>query len=52
MLSVAIHKDVGEYQPKIIGNERTEVGVLEPGKYRVHVMSVPSNQDGSVSKQR
>lgn len=28
-------------------NERTEVGVLEPGKYRVHVMSVPSNQDGS-----
>lgn len=28
-------------------NERTEIGVLEPGKYRVHVMSVPSNQDGS-----
>lgn len=28
-------------------NERTEIGILEPGKYRVHVMSVPSNQDGS-----
>lgn len=28
-------------------NERTEIGVLEPGKYRAHVMSVPSNQDGS-----